>query len=162
MGDEMNRQLIIVPNEILRQKCKPIEEITHYVKELAGDMLEFLSVEHNGLVATGIAAPQLGESVRMFAFRLSPYSEDSSVQVLVNPVLVYGRKSRSMFEMCFSIPGKGFTLQRYEVIKVCGTKLEGNEVSFKVRGIAAQSIQHELNHLDGVLIDELGKEVCDA
>ena len=159
MGNEVNRQLLAIPNEILRQKCKPIKEITPSIRRLAEDMLEFLSVEHNDLIAVGVSAPQLGESVRMFAFRLNPYSSVPSTQVLINPELVYGKKLRSMFEMCFSIPSKEFTLQRYEVVKVCGTTLEGVEVRVKVHGVVAQSIQHELNHLDGVLIDELGERV---
>lgn len=154
----MSRQFVTVPNEILHQKCESIEDITPSVERLVGDMLDFLSVEHDGLVAIGVSAPQFGESIRMFIFRLNPYSEVPSARVLINPELVYGKKLRTMSEMCFSIPDKEFMLRRYEVVKVRGTTLEGNEVSFKVHGIVAQSVQHELNHLDGVLIDELGDE----
>jgi len=152
------RELITVPNEVLRRECMPVEDITDDIKELAKDLKKFLGFWHSGLVAVGVSAPQLGVSVRMFAFRLSPYSPIPSTQVLVNPTLVYGKKLRSVNEMCFSIPGKEFTLQRYGIVKVRGTTLEGNERSFRVHGVAAQAIQHELNHLDGVLVDELGVE----
>ena len=155
----MNRQLIIVPNEILRQRCGPIEEITPFVRGLAGDLDDFLNAEYDDVVAVSISAPQLGESIRMFAFRFNPYSTMPSTQVIINPELIYGRKLRTMFETCFSIPDKKFTLQRYLVVKVRGMMLDGNERSFKVHDIVAQAVQHELNHLDGVLIDELGEEV---
>ncbi len=153
------KELIVVPNEILHQKCKAIEEITSSIRELAGELGEYLAYKHDDLIATGVSAPQFGESVRMLAFRLNPFSEVPSTQVLINPVLIYGKKERSMFESCFSIPDKKFVLRRYKTVRVRGITLESSEVSFKVHDIVAQTIQHELNHLDGVLIDKLGKEV---
>ena len=153
------RVLVIEPNRILHQKCEVIEEITPFIRKLAGDLMEFLDHTHGGVVSVGVSAPQLGESVRMFAFRLNPYSILPSTRVLINPILVYGKKLRTVSEMCISIPGREFALQRYALVKVRGVTLEGGEVSFKVHGIVAQAIQHELSHLDGVLIGELGKEV---
>lgn len=152
----MSRRLLVVPNEKLRRKCESIERVTPFIRELAGELLEFLRVEYQDLVAVGVSAPQLGESVRMFAFRPNPYSSVPDTQVLLNPVLVYGKKLVTLPEMCFSIPGAEFVLRRYEIVKVRGVTLDGNERSFRVRGVVAQALQHELNHLDGVLIDTLG------
>ena len=155
----MSRQLIVVPNKILRQKCEPIKEITSFVRGLAEDLVAFLDVEHDDEIAVSISAPQLGELVCMFAFRLNPYSTIPSAQVIINPELVYGRKSRTVLETCFSMPDEEFTLQRYQTVKVHGIMLDGSERNFKVHGVVAQAVQHDLNHLDGVLMDELGAKV---
>lgn len=158
-GFEMSRQLLTVPNEILRQKCKPVKQITIDILSLARDLQEFLMVEHNDVLAAGVSAPQLGELVRMFAFRLNPYSTVPSTQVLINPVLVYGKKSHVVYETCFSVPGREFEVQRYEIVKIRGMTLDGDKKSIRVHGLVAQVIQHELNHLDGILIDGLGTKL---
>ncbi len=155
----MSRQLLVVPNEILRRKCMAVGRITLSVRLLARSLYDFLGVEHDGVVAVSVSASQLGKSVRMFAFRSNPYSTIPSTQVLINPKLVYGKKLHTVNEMCLSIPGKEFVLQRYELVKVRGMMLDGSERSFRERGIVAQAFQHELNHLDGILIDTLGEEI---
>lgn len=156
MGATVSRRFLVVPNERLRCKCEPIGTITPFVRELAGELVAFLGVEHQGLVSVGVSAPQFGESVRMFALRVNPYSRVPDSLVLINPVLVYGKGSCTLSEQCFSIPDTEFMLRRYKIVKVRGMTLAGCERSLHARGVVAQAIQHELNHLDGVLIDTLG------
>ncbi|MBA7657942.1 Peptide deformylase [subsurface metagenome] len=151
------RELIKLPNELLRQKSQPVETIDRKIKELALEMVDFMRL-HRGDAANpvGLSAVQLGELVRVIAFRGNPQSqEELQVQVLINPELVYEKGHQVVKESCLSIPGRTFALRRAKIVKIRGITLDGVVRSFRGRDILAQVFQHELNHLDGILIDTL-------
>jgi len=152
------RELIKLPNELLRQKSQPVETIDRKIKELALEMIDFMRL-HRGDAArpVGLSAVQLGELVRVIAFRGNPQSqEELRVQVLINPEVVYLKGHQVVSESCLSIPGRTFALKRAKIVKIRGLTLDGTMRSFRGRDILAQVFQHELNHLDGILIDTLG------
>jgi len=154
------RELIKLPDELLRQKSEPVETIDRGIKELALEMVDFMRL-HRGdeLRPVGLSAVQLGELVRVIAFRGNPQSqEELQVQVLINPEVVYLKGHQIVHESCLSIPGRTFTLRRAKLVKIKGLTLAGEMRSFRGRDILAQVFQHELNHLDGILIDELRKQ----
>ncbi|GAI81960.1 unnamed protein product [marine sediment metagenome] len=154
------RELIKLPDELLRQKSEPVETIDRGIKELALEMVDFMRL-HRGdeLRPIGLSAVQLGELVRVVAFRGNPQSqEELQVQVLINPEVVYLKGHQIVHESCLSIPGRTFALKRAKIIKIRGITLDGVVRTFRGRDILAQVFQHELNHLDGILIDELKKQ----
>lgn len=151
------RELVKLPDQVLRQKSAPIKNIDSKIKALAEELIELMSVNHHGQIAVGIAAPQMGELVRMFAYRANPYSEVPATIVVVNPELIYAKGFHLVTESCLSIPGKSFTLRRAKIAKIRGLTLDGVERSFRGRDLVAQIFQHEIDHLNGVLIDEIGK-----
>lgn len=153
------RELITLPNELLRMKSEPVKIIDSEIKALASNMAEFMRLNQSKrLRPAGLSAVQLGELVRVLAFYPSPQSEDKDIQILINPELVYAKGGRRVYESCLSIPGRTFVLKRAKIVKIRGLTLDGVERSFRGRELLAQVFQHEVNHLDGILIDQLGKE----
>lgn len=113
-----------------------------------------MEVKHRDLVILSISAPQIGVSLRMFVYRQSPYTTTQSTLTVINPEIVYGKGDVTLRETCLSIPGKLFLLKRHKLVKIRGLGLDGNLHSYKGVGLIAQVLEHELNHLDGILIDE--------
>lgn len=153
------REVLTFPNDILLQKSEPVKDITPEIKALADDLMEQLSVNHNGIICVSISAPQVGELVRMFVFRPNPFSIVPDVKVVINPVITYTKKTVILKETCLSIPGRSFAVRRFKAVKLRGLNIYGKYCSFKETGLIAQMFQHEINHLDGVLINSIGEEV---
>lgn len=153
------RKLVKVPNKLLRQQSQPVKTIDSEIKALASDMVEFMRLRQaDKFQPIGLSAPQLGELLRVIAFSRNPmFIEGDDIQVLINPELVYQKGSQLVKESCISHPGKEFTLQRAKLVKIRGLTLDGVKRSFRGRGLLAQVFQHELDHLDGILIDKIGK-----
>lgn len=158
------RELVKLPNPALRQKSAPVKKIDSKIKKLAQELVEFLDAHKaDNFRPVGISAPQLGELVRVIAFRRNPLSMDrEDIQVLINPTLVRARDTHIVTESCLSIPGKEFRLRRHKVVKIRGWTIgEGNR-SFRAHDLLAQVFEHELDHLDGFLIDQVGKSCGEA
>lgn len=154
-------KLVRLPSSILRKKSQPVKKIDPKVKMLAGEMVAFIQRRRDRASRpVGLAAVQLGKAVRMFAFIVNPAaSKDAEdIQVIINPELVYAKGSRLVHEGCLSIPGKTFVLKRAKIVKIRGLNLSGEPRSYRGRDFLAQVFQHELDHLDGVLIDQIGEE----
>jgi len=154
------RELIKLPNPLLRLKSQPVKKIDRGVKELALEMVDFMRL-HRGDAArpVGLSAVQLGELVRIIAFRGNPQSqEELRVQVLINPELVYEKGHQVVNESCLSIPGRTFALRRAKIVKIRGLTLDGVVRSFRGRDLLALVFQHEIGHLDGILIDKLREQ----
>lgn len=155
------RKLVVVPNPVLRQKCEPVETVTPAVRELAQEMVDYMYAHRTDkVIPVGLSAPQLGEPVRMFAFKPTLSSPEGDIQVLTNPEIVYAKGVTTVREGCTSIPGKEYVLRRAKIVKIRGFDLDGNLKTFKGRGLLAQIFQHETDHLDGVLIDSIGKLIA--
>ena len=142
------RKLCLVGEPVLRQKAKKVPRIDISIQTLIDDMLETMRVEHGA----GLAAPQVGVGLRVITLAL----EDDEVVALVNPSLVKCRDPRRVEEACLSVPGYWGELTRYDQAVIKGLDREGKEVRIKGSGRLAQALQHELDHLDGVLyVDRL-------
>lgn len=144
------RDLLLVPDVRLRLKSKSVALIDGYVKELVEEML----LQLKSLRAIGLAAPQFGEMVRLIVLNVG-----GREVVLVNPEVVKMRDMRRVVEGCRSIPGKKFGLQRPKIVKVRGLDLDGKERGVKGHDVLAQVLCHEVDHLNGVLIDTIGHVV---
>ena len=142
------RKLCLVGEPVLRQKAKKVPLIDSSIQTLIDDMLETMRVEHGA----GLAAPQVGVGLRVITLAL----EDDEAVALVNPSLVKCRDPRRVEEACLSVPGYWGELTRYDQAVIKGLDREGKEIRIKGSGRLAQALQHELDHLDGVLyVDRL-------
>jgi peptide deformylase len=154
------KKLLTIPKDaaILRRICAPVpEDNRNLAKEIIEQLEETLANLPKNLNGVGLAAPQIGIAYKVFIIRLPNYN-----LTLINPFLAKVRNMHSVREGCLSIPGKTFQLYRPQIIKVKGLLLDGSIQTIRERGILAQIIQHEYDHLDGILIDRKGVEVHDG
>ena len=154
------RKLVKLPSQALRQKSARVNKIDSKIKALAKEMVDFMRTRQTDTFRPiGLSAPQLGELVRVIAFNRNPMSLEEEIQVLVNPEFVYQKGKQVVRESCLSIPDKEFTLHRSKIVKIRGLTLDGVERSFRGRDLLAQVFQHEIDHLNGVLIDSIGVRI---
>ncbi len=155
------RKILIAPNSILTTKCKEVDVVNDNIVALAHDMEDFLKNPPPMKVRQiGLAAPQMGVGVRLISCMLNPMARDPvnyNIVSIVNPRLVYVKKMHLVPETCSSLPGRDFMVKRGKVVKVKGELLDGTPKTFKGHDMVAQMFQHELDHLDGLLLNELSK-----
>jgi peptide deformylase len=146
----------IYGDPVLRRKADPVERIDEDVRRLAGDMLETLA-DAEGV---GLAGPQVGESRRVIVVHppAGRGEEREGPRVLVNPEVVQADGPQvSGEEGCLSIPGIYEDVKRSERVRVRALDLHGDVVELAADGWVARILQHEIDHLDGVLfIDRIG------
>lgn len=135
----------------LRQKAEPVDEITGELQQLADDMYEMM-IEEKGV---GLAAPQVGKDIRLIVAHIpAGYAGDVDEDVtlkLFNPEIVKAGGREVDFEGCLSFPELLGPVERYTWAIIKGEDAEGNRVRFRSRGIVARVLQHEIDHLNGVL-----------
>jgi peptide deformylase len=133
-----------LPDPILRQKAKKVRTIDRSVKKLIADMLETLHADPGRV---GLAANQVGVSLRVTVIRI-PDEEDI---ILINPEIVRRKGRRLVSEGCLSIPGYIGELYRAETVTAKGLGPDGKEIRIKAEGLLAQALEHETDHLNGML-----------
>ena len=133
---------------ILRQLAAPVAAVTPEIKTLIADMAE--TMWHQ--VGIGLAAPQIGVSLRIFVMD----DGKRGARAIVNPVVTERGGVVKEEEGCLSLPGIFAEVERSKSLRIEGLDGEGQPISFEAQGLQAKIIQHELDHLDGVLfIDRL-------
>lgn len=136
--------ILTEPNKVLRKRAEDVaSDLIPDVKQLITDMIETM-IAAKGV---GIAAPQVGKSLRIVII-----NTEEEPMVLINPIIV-NRSWRKVIdeEGCLSVPGKFGLVKRPVNVKVETLNEDGKFIKFKAKGIFARVIQHELDHLDGVL-----------
>ncbi len=136
------------PADILKQKAKPINTIDADIQKLVDDMIETMHVSHG----IGLAAPQVGVSQRLVVLDLSNREEKMPIFVLINPEIIESEGIIESEEGCLSIPECLMAIKRAEKVKVRATDRDGNVIEIKAEGLLARALQHELDHLDGVVL----------
>lgn len=149
------KPMIILPDPVLRKVSEPIERIDDDLKKLAGDMLETM-YEAPGI---GLAAIQVGVPRRMLVLDVSKDEDDKDPKVVINPTILSSSDDRSVYEEgCLSIPEFYADVERPAEVTVRYTDLDGKEQEVTADGLFATCLQHEIDHLDGVLfIDYLSR-----
>ena len=149
------RPILILPDERLRAIAEPIAQIDDEVKQLAKDMLDTM-YDAPGI---GLAAPQIGELRRIVVMDLAKEGEEPDPIVMVNPeILKYSDETVVTEEGCLSIPELYYDVERPAEVTVRYTDLDGKVIEREANDRLAICIQHELDHLDGVLyIDYLSR-----
>lgn len=131
---------------VLRKRAKKIWRISDEIRRMALDLAETMK-EKDGV---GLAAPQIGISKRMIAVESNFKTRESLV--LINPKII--RKSRrksSYTEGCLSFPDIFLEIKRSEKVTVSGKNLEGKKIEIEASGLLARALQHEIDHLNGIL-----------
>ena len=149
------RPILILPDERLRAIAEPIEKIDDGIKQLAKDMLETM-YDAPGI---GLAAPQIGELKRIVVMDLAKEGEKPDPLVMINPeILSYSDEVITTEEGCLSIPELYYDVDRPAEVTVKYTDLDGKDIELHAKERLAICVQHELDHLDGVLyIDYLSR-----
>ena len=149
------RPILILPDQRLRAVADPIVEIDDGIKQLAHDMLETM-YQAPGI---GLAAPQVGELRRIVVMDLAPEDQPKDPIIMVNPeILQYSEETVVTEEGCLSIPELYYEVERPAEVVVRYTDLEGSVIEREAKERLAICVQHELDHLDGVLyIDYLSR-----
>jgi peptide deformylase len=140
------RPVVKIPADVLRQVAKPVEKITKKTNFMIDDMVRIMK-QANG---AGIAAPQIGISQRIII--IAP--NDMKPTALINPVLIRGEGEQIGQEGCLSIPGLYGDVKRFDYVEVEALDRRGREMVFEMEGMAARVVQHEIDHLNGVLFTD--------
>jgi peptide deformylase len=145
------RPIRLFGDPVLKSTCTEITQIDAKIRALVDDLVDSVQLEGRA----GVAANQIGVGLRAFS-----YNVDGRVGYLLNPRLIdVSGEPELVGEGCLSVPGLWFEVKRYPHAKAVGTDLDGNEVILEGDGLLAQAIQHEIDHLEGMLyLDRLDRE----
>ena len=145
------REIRIYGDPVLRQKAEPIGEIDDDLREVVRDMLDTLG----DAAGVGLAGPQVGELRRVIVVHPPPPQEGEvreDPQVLLNPEVVErSGPGVAAEEGCLSLPGLYETVKRPDRVRVRASSLDGEELDLRAEGMFSRILQHEIDHLDGVL-----------
>ncbi|GAA2528400.1 peptide deformylase [Rarobacter incanus] len=147
------RDIRVIPDPVLRTKCEEITTIDDSVRSLVQDLLD--TVDDDG--RAGLAANQIGVSLRAFSWNI-----EDEIGYVLNPRIVDLSEDEYQdgYEGCLSVPGLWFPTRRAWYAKVEGIDLDGNKVTVEGTELMARALQHECDHLDGLLyLDRLDRAV---
>ena len=149
------KEIITVPDEILKKISDPVEKIGINEKKLINDLFETMYVS-NGI---GLAAVQIGILKRILVVDVSAKDEKNQPIVLINPVIKNLSDNTSVYEEgCLSIPETFIEIERPKICEVEYIDEKGSKKNLECDGLLSTCIQHEINHLDGkLIIDHLSK-----
>jgi peptide deformylase len=150
------REVLRFPDRRLTEVSEPIEEVSDEIRILAKDMLDVMYDEPG----IGLAAPQVGETIRLVVVD-TEWTEEGAEKtplVLVNPEIVHREGKLSWTEGCLSVPDFQAEVERAESVRLLATDLDGQELVIDAEGLRAVCFQHEVDHLDGILfIDRISR-----
>jgi peptide deformylase len=150
------REVLKFPDKRLREVSSPIEKITDEIRELANDMAEVMYDEPG----IGLAAPQVGQIIRLIVVDTEWTTEDAEQTplVLVNPEIVEHSGQITWTEGCLSVPDFEADVSRASHVKLRASNLEGEDLEIDASELQAVCFQHEIDHLDGILfIDRISR-----
>ena len=147
-------EILQFPHPVLRDPAGEVDEIDDTIRRLARDMTETM----HRAPGIGLAAPQVGVPSRLIVVDLSAGEDPDQLLVLVNPEIICKEGKIRMEEGCLSVPDLRETVTRCERVVVRGQDLDGNQVEVEGEELMAVALQHEIDHLDGMLfIDHLSQ-----
>ncbi len=148
------REVLRMGHPVLRERARPVERLgTPELLALVEDMKDTMAAKNGA----GLAAPQIGVSQRVVIFGVTknpryPDAEEVPFTVLVNPkIVILTREVEQDWEGCLSVPGLRGKVPRYTKLRYSGFDAEGNPVEREAEGFHARVVQHECDHLDGIL-----------
>ncbi len=150
------REVLQFPDPRLKEVSKPITRIDDEIRELARDMIDVMYDEPG----IGLAAPQVGAAIRLFVIDTEWSDEEvgKNPMVVVNPEISDREGSITWEEGCLSVPDYTANVERNAKIRLRGTDLDGHPIDEIAEGLRAVCIQHEVDHLDGILfIDRISR-----
>ena len=155
------RPIVITGEPVLHTRASEVTEFNDELRELVRDMYETM----DKAPGVGLAAPQIGVGVRVFVYDYDDEDGNPRRGEIINPILELGPISNepadeeTEVEGCLSAPGERFPLKRADFVKISGVDLEQKKIEFEATGWFARIMQHEFDHLDGILyLDRLADE----
>lgn len=138
-------KILKYPNDFLRKKAKEVEDFKNpKLTRLVSGMLKAMEAEKG----IGLAAPQVGLDLRICVAKV-----DNVSCVLINPKIKSTSRKKEIFEEgCLSFPGKFFPVERPVKVKIKARDLSGKKIKVKAEGLLSRVLQHEIDHLDGILV----------
>ena len=151
----MKKKILIEPDPILRKKCEPLDKVDDGVRKLMNDMLETMYAAPG----IGLAAVQIGILKKLVVIDISKEEEKKNPLFFINPEIVYKSNQTSVYEEgCLSLPGQFAEIERPSECTLNYIDYDGKKKELKAKGLLATCIQHEVDHLNGILfIDYLSK-----
>jgi peptide deformylase len=144
--------VLVYPDPALKLKAKPVAKVDDAVRTFVKDMAETMYAESG----VGLAATQVGVQKRILIVDASPRQASEKLRVFINPELVSAEGRTKYAEGCLSIPGETEEIERFERVTVRALDEKGESFEVEATGLLAIALQHELDHLDGVLfVDRL-------
>jgi peptide deformylase len=140
-------EILKYPDSKLKKKCLPVEKIDENLRRLVKDMVETMYAAPG----VGLAAPQIGCLLRLAVIDVSPADRPKNLLVLINPEIVETEGECTWEEGCLSVPGYSEEVRRKEKVVVRCQNLEGETAEICGEGLLAIALQHEIDHLNGVL-----------
>ena len=156
------REIVTLPQAILRHKARKVNDFGSDLQALADDMVETM----RQAPGVGLAAPQIGESLRLLVVEYGDEENEeapSKLYVIANPEIT--RTSQEMIidvEGCLSIPGVQGEVERYAAVTVKGLNRHGRPMTVKANGWLARIFQHDIDHLDGILFVDRAQKLWQA
>jgi|TARA_B100001093_G_scaffold431098_1_gene427040 peptide deformylase len=149
------RKIVIEPDPILREKSKTLEKVDNELRKLLDDMIETMYAAPG----IGLAAVQVGILKRLIVIDISKDKEKKNPLFLINPEIISRSKKRSIYEEgCLSLPGHFAEIERPAECQIKFINYDGKEKELNADGLLATCIQHEIDHLNGILfVDYLSK-----
>ncbi len=145
------RRVIRLPDPVLDRRSEAVERIDDACRALAADLVDTMRVSP---ACVGLAAPQIGVSLRAFAIDVTGHKKARSCHgevVLFNPAILRSEDPEVAREGCMSVPDLTGDVSRATMLVVSGIDVTGTEVTFEVDAFEARAIQHEIDHLDGLV-----------
>ena len=154
------REIITLPDPILRRKAKPVTRFDADLQKLVDDMIETMRVAPG----VGLAAPQVGESIRLIVveYPMDDEKEDAPKKLfaVVNPeIKEISAETEMGIEGCLSLPGLHGEVERALEVRVTGRTRRGQPIKIKAKGWLARIFQHEIDHLEGVVFTDRAVKV---
>jgi len=141
-------EILKYPHPVLKKRCEAVSQIDEEVRKLIDDMRETMY----GASGVGLAACQVGVSRRVIVLDVSPMDPQHTFFALINPEIISEEGEIDHEEGCLSVPDYLEKIKRKEKLCVKGVSPEGMEVEIKGEGILAIALQHEIDHINGILI----------
>ena len=153
-------KIVTYGNESLRQKSKEISKISNKIRILAENMIDTM-YKNNGV---GLAAPQVGENIRMFVIDVSLDNEPYNPIVFINPKIIKKEGATHEKEGCLSFPNAFVDVRRYSYVKVKALDINGKPFIMEAKdgSLLSRAIQHEYDHLEGILFIDHSRNIFEA
>lgn len=141
-------KIYVYPESILKQKAKPVKNIDGSLQKFIDDMYETM----HGASGIGLAATQVGDINALFVIDVPAENAENKSFTVINPSIVESEGESSIEERCLSLPGFGVEVRRHARIVVKGYDRHGKDLIIEADGLLATAIQHEMDHLNGIML----------
>jgi peptide deformylase len=153
----MRREILVYPDPFLARKAAPVDAVDDRIRTLVRDMFETMYAAEG----IGLAAPQVGVGKRVIVLDVSPVDDKIVPVAVINPEILLRKGTAAAVEGCLSIPGVQGEVVRAETVEVRGLDEQGKPLRIRADGILSRALQHEIDHLDGILfIDRISSSAA--